>query len=106
MAWGPLHPRLRGGSALALLLVLVVLLMAYTAHHQVRQPSRRGGNQLLDTRHIEEHQTRHVLFFNRVPKCGSEMLVLLLQWLQARDGFRHVRLKNTIKRYLTLDQQV
>ncbi|XP_049829942.1 uronyl 2-sulfotransferase-like [Schistocerca gregaria] len=34
----------------------------------------------------------HVLLFNRVPKAGGEMLVLLLQWLQGRNGFRHVRL--------------
>ncbi|KAL1132820.1 hypothetical protein AAG570_010772 [Ranatra chinensis] len=33
-----------------------------------------------------------VLFFNRVPKTGSEMLVLLVQWLQTANGFRHVRL--------------
>ncbi|XP_063845183.1 heparan sulfate 2-O-sulfotransferase pipe-like isoform X1 [Scylla paramamosain] len=105
MAWGPLLPRLRGVGALALLLVLAVLLMAYTAHQQVRQPSRRGSDQVFDAQHVAEHQTRHVLFFNRVPKCGSEMLVLLLQWLQARNGFRHMRLKNTVKRYLTFDQQ-
>ncbi|CAB3365002.1 Hypothetical predicted protein [Cloeon dipterum] len=33
-----------------------------------------------------------VLFFNRVPKSGSEMLVLLISWLQSRNGFRHYRL--------------
>ena len=65
-----------------------------------------GSGREIDPRYVAEHQTRHVLFFNRVPKCGSEMLVLLLQWLQARNGFRHVRLKNTVKRYLTTDQQV
>ena len=67
---------------------------------------RKGEARTHDARYVTEHQTKHVLFFNRVPKCGSEMLVLLLQWLQARNGFRHVRLKNTVKRHLTTDQQV
>ncbi|XP_050730349.1 heparan sulfate 2-O-sulfotransferase pipe-like isoform X1 [Eriocheir sinensis] len=106
MALVLLLPRLRVGSALTLLLLLLLLLlMAYTAHHHVRI-SRTGGNgEALDPRHVALHQTPHVLFFNRVPKCGSEMLVLLLQWLQARNGFRHVRLKNSVRRYLTRDEQ-
>lgn len=47
-----------------------------------------------------------VLFFNRVPKAGSEMLVLLLQWLQGVNGFRHVRLPGGEKRRLNLVEQV
>ncbi|XP_076028690.1 uronyl 2-sulfotransferase homolog pip-like [Oratosquilla oratoria] len=50
--------------------------------------------------------TEHVLFFNRVPKTGSEMFVLLLQWLQGQNGFRHVRLRNTVRRYLTDKEQM
>lgn len=65
-----------------------------------------GDGEPLDPGHVALHQTPHVLFFNRVPKSGSEMLVLLLQWLQARNGFRHVRLKNTVRRYLTREEQV
>ncbi|KAG0715367.1 Heparan sulfate 2-O-sulfotransferase pipe [Chionoecetes opilio] len=103
MAWGALLPRLRGGCLLALLLLLLLLLMAYTTHRRSHMDRLDGG--VVDAQHVAKHQTRHVLFFNRVPKSGSEMLVLLLQWLQARNGFRHVRLKNTVKRYLTLDQQ-
>ena len=48
----------------------------------------------------------HVLFFNRVPKTGSEMLVLLLQWLQGMNGFRHVRLAGGKIRRLSRMQQV
>lgn len=36
---------------------------------------------------------RHTVLFNRVPRSGSEMLVLLMQWLQGWNGFRHIRLK-------------
>ena len=48
----------------------------------------------------------HVLLFNRVPKSGSEMLVLLLQWLQGPNGFRHVRLPGSEKRSLSVFEQV
>lgn len=48
----------------------------------------------------------YVLFFNRVPKCGSEMLVLLLQWLQGWNNFKHVRLKGGNKRKLNRIEQV
>jgi hypothetical protein len=48
----------------------------------------------------------HVLFFNRVPKTGSEMLVLLLQWLQGMNGFRHIRLGGGGIRKLNKMQQV
>jgi hypothetical protein len=48
----------------------------------------------------------HVLFFNRVPKSGSEMLVLLLQWLQGANSFRHIRLGGGNVRQLNRMQQV
>jgi hypothetical protein len=48
----------------------------------------------------------HVVFFNRVPKTGSEMLVLLLQWLQGMNGFRHIRLGGSSVRKLNRMQQV
>jgi hypothetical protein len=48
----------------------------------------------------------HVVFFNRVPKTGSEMLVLLLQWLQGMNGFRHIRLGGGSTRKLNRIQQV
>jgi hypothetical protein len=48
----------------------------------------------------------HVVFFNRVPKTGSEMLVLLLQWLQGMNGFRHIRLGGGSVRKLNRMQQV
>ncbi|XP_054256845.1 uronyl 2-sulfotransferase-like [Macrosteles quadrilineatus] len=47
----------------------------------------------------------HVLFFNRVPKAGSEMLVLLLQWMQGLNGYKHVRLAGGNTRRLTRQQQ-
>ncbi|KDR15463.1 uronyl 2-sulfotransferase-like [Zootermopsis nevadensis] len=47
----------------------------------------------------------HVLFFNRVPKSGSEMLVLLLQWLQGANSFRHIRLGGGNVRKLNRIQQ-
>lgn len=34
----------------------------------------------------------HILMFNRIPKSGGEALVLLLQLLQGRNSFRHIRL--------------
>lgn len=48
----------------------------------------------------------HVVFFNRVPKTGSEMLVLLMQWLQGLNGFKHIRLPGSNIRRLTRQQQV
>nr|XP_027227887.1 uronyl 2-sulfotransferase-like [Penaeus vannamei] len=47
-----------------------------------------------------------MLFFNRVPKSGSEMLVLLLQWLQGENAFRHIRLRNSVRRFLSRDEQL
>lgn len=48
----------------------------------------------------------HVVFFNRVPKAGSEMLVLLMQWMQGVNGFKHVRLPGGNTRRLSRLQQV
>lgn len=49
---------------------------------------------------------RHFLFLNHVPKCGSEILILLLQKLQGLNNYKHVRLTGGNKRYLTRLQQV
>lgn len=48
----------------------------------------------------------HILFFNRIPKSGSEMLLLLLQWLQGWNNFRHVRLKDENKPKISRIEQV
>uniref|UniRef100_A0A1B6DBH8 Sulfotransferase domain-containing protein n=1 Tax=Clastoptera arizonana TaxID=38151 RepID=A0A1B6DBH8_9HEMI len=47
----------------------------------------------------------HVVFFNRVPKSGSEMLVLLMQWMQGVNGFKHIRLPGSNIRRLSRHQQ-
>lgn len=49
---------------------------------------------------------KYFLFLNHVPKCGSEILILLLQRLQGVNGFKHVRLRGGNNRYLTNMQQV
>jgi dermatan/chondrotin sulfate uronyl 2-O-sulfotransferase UST len=59
-------------------------------HHRLDQPEK----------------VKEILFFFRVPKTGSEMTVLLLQWLQGINGFRHVRLQNTVHRRLDTFEQV
>ena len=51
-------------------------------------------------------KVKEMLFFFRVPKTGSEMTVLLLQWLQGINNFRHVRLQNTVHRRLETFEQV
>ena len=69
---------------------------------------RRVTKSLTELRHgikIPE-LSDHVLFFNRVPKTGSEMLVLLLQWLQGMNGFRHIRLRGGSVRKLNRMQEV
>lgn len=53
-----------------------------------------------------DERNAHVLFFNSVPKCGGEIVVLLLQWLQGWNSFRHVRLKGGARRKLTRLEQV
>lgn len=49
---------------------------------------------------------RHFLFLNHVPRCGSEVLILLLQRLQGLNNYRHVRLKWGNRRFLNRSQQV
>ncbi|KAJ8917617.1 hypothetical protein NQ315_000100 [Exocentrus adspersus] len=44
---------------------------------------------------------RHFLFLNHVPKCGSEILILLLQKLQGLNNYKHVRLTGGNQRFLT-----
>ncbi|CAH1960901.1 unnamed protein product [Acanthoscelides obtectus] len=48
---------------------------------------------------------KHFLFLNHVPKSGAEILILLLQRLQGYNNYRHVRLKDGNKRFLTRTQQ-
>nr|XP_023020331.1 uronyl 2-sulfotransferase-like [Leptinotarsa decemlineata] len=49
---------------------------------------------------------KYVLFLNHVPKCGSEILILLLQKLQGFNNFRHIRLKGGNGKYMTnLEQE-
>ncbi|XP_047476009.1 heparan sulfate 2-O-sulfotransferase pipe-like [Penaeus chinensis] len=55
---------------------------------------------------LPDHVNARMLFFNRVPKSGSEMLVLLLQWLQGQNTFRHIRLRNSVRRFLSRDEQL
>jgi len=47
-----------------------------------------------------------VLFFFRIPKTGSEMIALLLQWLQGTNNFRHIRLRSTVNHRLDPRQRV
>lgn len=53
-----------------------------------------------------DNVNRHLLFLNHVPKCGSEILILLLQKLQGFNNYRHVRLIGGNKRRLSNGQQV
>ena len=53
-----------------------------------------------------EQEPSSALFFFRVPKTGSELVVLLLQWLQGANGFQHVRLPDSHIRKLDPTQQV
>jgi hypothetical protein len=65
-------------------------ILGLSNHHRLDQPEK----------------VQEILFFFRVPKTGSEMTVLLLQWLQGINGFRHVRLQNTVYRRLDTFEQV
>ena len=61
----------------------------------------------LSHHHLDKpEKVKEILFFFRVPKTGSEMTVLLLQWLQGINSFRHVRLQNTVHRRLDTFEQV
>ncbi|XP_069691141.1 uronyl 2-sulfotransferase-like [Periplaneta americana] len=73
----------------------------------VTSPSsfRKVTKSLAELRQSVTELSDHVLFFNRVPKSGSEMLVLLMQWLQGRNGFRHIRLPGGNARKLNRTQQ-
>lgn len=59
------------------------------------------------SRHLgKSANVKEVLFFFRVPKTGSEMTVLLLQWLQGINSFHHIRLQTTVNRRLDTFEQV
>ncbi|KAK5644393.1 hypothetical protein RI129_005693 [Pyrocoelia pectoralis] len=48
----------------------------------------------------------YVILLNLIPKCGGEVLVLILQRLQGWKNFKHVRLKQDYKKkFLTRAQQ-
>ncbi|XP_046400293.1 uronyl 2-sulfotransferase-like [Ischnura elegans] len=71
-----------------------------------RKPSRHVTKSLAELGYVSGKVNPDFLFFNRVPKCGSEMLVLLLQWLQGRNGFKHVRLGGgNVRRLKRLQQE-
>ena len=67
---------------------------------------RMKNGPALSTEYIKNHLNEDVLFFNRIPKTGSEMIVLILQWLQNKNDFKHIRLKNTKNRHLSHEEQV
>lgn len=48
--------------------------------------------------------SKHIIFFNWIPKSGSEMLILLIQWLEGWNNFRHVRLMNGKKKLTRIEQ--
>lgn len=60
----------------------------------------------LSIRFGKQVKIKEMLFFFRVPKTGSEMTAMLLQWLQGVNNFRHVRLQNTVHRRLDMFEQV
>ncbi|XP_071444380.1 heparan sulfate 2-O-sulfotransferase 1-like [Hetaerina americana] len=70
------------------------------------KPSRYVTKSLAELGYVSGRLNPDFLFFNRVPKCGSEMLVLLLQWLQGQNGFKHVRLGGgKVRRLKRLQQE-
>lgn len=104
-------------------LLLLILIIATTTITLILQLNNQQGdsvaaatgNPLLAVPHVTkslaelgkmEEKNAHVLFFNSVPKCGGEVVVLLLQWLQGWNSFRHVRLKGGKRRKLTRLEQV
>lgn len=68
-------------------------------------PVRHATKSLADLGPMDE-LSGHILFFNRIPKSGSEMLLLLIQWLQGWNNFRHVRLKDDGKPKINRSEQV
>ncbi|KAI4461033.1 heparan sulfate 2-o-sulfotransferase [Holotrichia oblita] len=70
-----------------------------------KPPIKRTTKSLAELGAMDELNP-HILFFNRIPKSGSEMLLLLLQWLQGWNNFRHVRLKDENKpKMSTMEQE-
>ena len=55
---------------------------------------------------LDQPSNTSLLVFNRIPKTGSEMFVLLLQWLEGDNNFKHIRLRNTENRRLNPFEQV
>jgi hypothetical protein len=99
----------------------LLLIMQKSIHHERNVVTRTRGSVPIVTSSIRSvtkslaelkrgivipELSDHVVFFNRVPKTGSEMLVLLLQWLQGMNGFRHIRLRGGSIRKLNRMQQV
>ncbi|XP_065173289.1 heparan sulfate 2-O-sulfotransferase pipe-like [Atheta coriaria] len=41
--------------------------------------------------------SKHIVFVNAVPNSGSEVLVLLLKWLQGWNNFKHIKLQGSKK---------
>ncbi|XP_064105763.1 heparan sulfate 2-O-sulfotransferase pipe-like [Macrobrachium nipponense] len=102
-------------SCMALILVgyagVTHLMVQHAFSRDRRDQERKLSAQRQDatphgSEYIAQHLSEQILFFNRVPKTGSEMLVLLLQWLQGENTFRHIRLRNTVNRFLSFDEQL
>ncbi|XP_017768852.1 PREDICTED: uronyl 2-sulfotransferase-like [Nicrophorus vespilloides] len=77
-------------------------------------PSTRVVGSLAPYRHVTkslselgkmDEVSAHILMLNAVPKSGSEILVLLIQWLQGWNNFRHVRLKGSKRKLSNLEQE-
>ncbi|XP_069989577.1 heparan sulfate 2-O-sulfotransferase pipe [Penaeus vannamei] len=107
------HIRLRVTCVfLSLALLAYVGLTQWVLGHALLREHAGGGAGVLPLvggPHPDDppsHVNDRMLFFNRVPKSGSEMLVLLLQWLQGENAFRHIRLRNSVRRFLSRDEQL
>lgn len=68
-------------------------------------PNKQVTKSLSELRRLTE-LNGHVLMLNSVPDAGSEMFVLILQWLQGKNNFRHVRLRSGKGETLEPDEQV
>nr|XP_022905320.1 uronyl 2-sulfotransferase-like [Onthophagus taurus] len=66
-------------------------------HREFTAPPFRHVTKSLDELGPMDDTNSYILFFNRIPKSGSEVLVILIQWLQGPNNFRHVRLKDENK---------
>lgn len=49
---------------------------------------------------------KYVLLLNHAPYCGAEVLIFILQKLQGKNSYRHVRLKDSPAEALNISQQV